>query len=44
MSEPLFESTAPKYPVLFWWGDSEYEVEKFNKLVQLSENEGLILP
>jgi hypothetical protein len=32
MSEPLFESTAPKYPVLFWWGDSEYEVEKFNKL------------
>jgi hypothetical protein len=22
MSEPLFESTAPKYPVLFWWDDS----------------------
>ena len=32
MSEPLFESTAPKYPMLFWRGDSEYEVEKFNKL------------
>jgi hypothetical protein len=32
MSEPLFESTAPKYHVLFWRGDSEYEVERFNKL------------
>jgi hypothetical protein len=31
MSEPLFESTAPKYPAFFWRGDSEYEVEKFNK-------------
>ena len=32
MSEPLFESTAPKYPALFWRGDSEYGVEKVNKL------------
>ena len=33
MSETLFELTVPKYPALFWGGDSECEIEKFNKLV-----------